>query len=214
MVFFELEKNLLQKTTSPKKNHLQKGQHSWKFTRWQCTCSTWMGKLQQNLHLVGGWTNPSWKYESNWIISGRGENIWKKNGEKTPRHSLKLTAKGPENWWLEFFRFPFLDGLFSGGMLVSGRVCLTIYLPNPKVIPFTFPFIHDSKPICNIMEKASQEGETPFITWFLPIFQDHAVSSHWKTRSRESRSQYIPIHGRTKYYWDTRDHWNLYHVRI
>ena len=32
-----------------------------------------------------------------------------------------LTAKAPENGWLEYY-LPFWDGLFSGAMLVSGRV--------------------------------------------------------------------------------------------
>ena len=36
--------------------------------------------------------------------------------------SLKLTAKAPENGWLEYFRLSFLGTLFSGYMLVLGRV--------------------------------------------------------------------------------------------
>ena len=35
--------------------------------------------------------------------------------------SLKLTAKAPENGWLEYYRFLW-DGLFSGAMLTLGRV--------------------------------------------------------------------------------------------
>ena len=38
--------------------------------------------------------------------------------------SLKLTAKAPENGWLEYDCFLLGPGLFSGAMLVSGRVQL------------------------------------------------------------------------------------------
>ena len=107
---------------------------------------------------------------------------------------------------------------------VGSRECMSYNLSSKSQshselawIPFTFPFIHDSKPICIIMEKVSQEGATPFITWFLPIFQDFEP---WPRSQQSLKNQElwiqksIPIHGWTKYYWDTRDHWNLYHVRI
>ena len=46
--------------------------------------------------------------------------------------SLKLTAKAPENGWLEYDCFPLGPGLFSGAMLVSGRVVVgKIEMQNP-----------------------------------------------------------------------------------
>ena len=44
-----------------------------------------------------------------------------RKGWKGEIPSLKRTANTPENEWLEYW-FPFWDGVFSGAMLVSGRV--------------------------------------------------------------------------------------------
>ena len=48
--------------------------------------------------------------------------------------SLKLTAKTPENGWLEDDRFLLGPGLFSGAMLVSGKIITEknrVWLPVP-----------------------------------------------------------------------------------
>ena len=47
--------------------------------------------------------------------------------EKGGVPSLKLTANAPENGWLEYDRFLLGPGLFSGDMLVSGRVAFRIF---------------------------------------------------------------------------------------
>ena len=49
-------------------------------------------------------------------------------------HSLKLRAKAPENGWLEYY-FPLGEGLFSGAMLVVGRVYSLIFQEtNPSCL--------------------------------------------------------------------------------
>ncbi len=49
-------------------------------------------------------------------------------------HSLKLTAKAPENGWLEYFLVSFWDGLFSGAFAVSFRECKLLIVDDGKLM--------------------------------------------------------------------------------
>ena len=60
-------------------------------------------------------------------------------------HSVQLTAKAPENWWLEDY-LPFGKALFSGAMLALGRGIDPLWQSL-----FAFVFF-DSKPIASMYD--------------------------------------------------------------
>ena len=75
--------------------------------------------------LVGGWTNPSEKYESNWIISpNRGEN---RKSLKPPTGSQSLIFRLDFSVWFDVHPFFFW---WSADLVTSDLRCLVIYLSS------------------------------------------------------------------------------------